>query len=54
MRTTYSISVGLACVTGKKRGHFPYIDHDKGDIQAKGKLKICIVKMLLCNIEITV
>jgi len=49
METIYSISVGLACITDKKRGgHFPYIDHDKL------KLKICIAEVLLYNIKITV
>jgi hypothetical protein len=55
MKTIYSISVGLACITDKKRGgHFPYIDHDKGIYQRKGKLKICVMNILLCNIKITI
>lgn len=39
MKTTYDISVGLACITDKKRGHFPYIDCDKWDISLKRKVK---------------
>lgn len=54
MRTAYSVSVGLACITDNKRGHFRCIDHDKGTYQRKGKLKMCILNILLYNIKITI
>jgi len=39
MKTTYSISVELACITCKQRGHFPYIDHGKGNMSVAWKVK---------------
>ena len=35
---TTCISVGLPYVHHRERGHFPFIDHEKEDISAEGKV----------------